>query len=278
MLTAIGLPSDFSRNLRYLCSYYHSTSEICRRLGINRQQFNKYVSGLSRPSNRNMRLICDFFGVEEYEILAPFQQLKKIIEIKGVRNVDDAENVVVRQIEATLRAGQSEISPYFGFYFTYYYSFSRPGKILKSILHVFETDGVASYKRMERLIEKDSDRDASFVYKYAGVVMRFRDRLFMIDREALTGAEISQTVLYPSFKNRLDILTGLTLGTAGRTSREPICSRIVLEYLGMDTDLRSALGKCGLYGAGDAQVSAEIEKLIRNQIPPEEFSLRAIAQ
>lgn len=270
--------TDFPRNLRYLCSYYRSTSEICRRLGINRQQFNKYTAGLSRPSNRNMRRICDFFGVEEYEILSPYSDLKSIVEIKGVRNVDDLESGVLHRIEAALRAGQGDLAHYFGFYYVYYYSFSRPGKILKSIAHVFEADGMACYKRVERLIDKGSGRESSFVYKYAGVMLRLRDRLFMIDREALTGAEISQTVLYPSYKNRVDILTGLTMGTAGRTSREPICSRVAMEYLGESIELRTAMAQCRLYDTGAAEIDDAIEALIKNQIPADEFSLRALAQ
>ncbi len=204
--------------------------------------------------------------------------MKKIIEIKGVRNVDDTVSPIFNRIESTIIAGQKEISPYFGFYFAYYYSFSRPGKILKSLVHVFETDGVASYKRIERLVERGSERDARFIYKYAGVMMHFRDRLFMVDRETLTGGEISQSVLYPSFKNRIDILTGLTLGIAGRTSREPICSRLVLEYLGPIVDLRARLHDCQLYEPGSMEVSNTIELLIRNEICSHEFSLPAMAQ
>ena len=40
-------------------------------MGINRQQFTKYLNGAARPSARNMRRICDHFGVEEEELLIP---------------------------------------------------------------------------------------------------------------------------------------------------------------------------------------------------------------
>lgn len=36
---------NFARNLRLLCSYYKSIAEVCRRLEINRAQFNRYLSG-----------------------------------------------------------------------------------------------------------------------------------------------------------------------------------------------------------------------------------------
>ena len=273
-----GYKSDFPRNLRYLTSYYRSTSEVCRQIGFNRQQFNKYVCGLSRPSSRNMRRICDFFGVEEFEILSPHPELKKIIDIKGLRNVDDNVNPIFGGLESTILAGQKEIAAYFGFYYAYYYSFSRPGKILRSLVHVFDSNGVASYRRIERLVEQRAERNASFVYKYAGVMMLLRDRLYMIDQETLTGGEISQAVLYPSFKNRVDILTGLTVGIAGRTSREPICSRLVLEYLGPAVDLRRRLLDCQLYNPDAPNVAKTIKGLIRNRISSGEFSLRALAQ
>src|SRR5437762_953001 len=65
------MPSDtenLSANLRHLCAHYGSVAEVCRRAGINRQQFNKYLNGSSAPSLRNLRRISTFFGVDEYEI------------------------------------------------------------------------------------------------------------------------------------------------------------------------------------------------------------------
>ena len=54
----------WAENLRYLCGFYPSISEVCRRLAINRQQFNKYLSGQVRPSRHNRRRMADFFGIQ----------------------------------------------------------------------------------------------------------------------------------------------------------------------------------------------------------------------
>ena len=61
---------DFTANLKFLCGHYKSVADVCRRLKINRQQFNKYLGGHSAPSQYNLRKICEFFGVDEGEILA----------------------------------------------------------------------------------------------------------------------------------------------------------------------------------------------------------------
>jgi hypothetical protein len=36
---------NLKSNLRYLCGYHRSVAEVCRRVAINRQQFNKYLAG-----------------------------------------------------------------------------------------------------------------------------------------------------------------------------------------------------------------------------------------
>jgi transcriptional regulator with XRE-family HTH domain len=65
--------TNFTANLKRVASYYPSISEMCRKLEINRHQFMKYLSGASFPSRYTMRRICDFFGVDEYEILLPLR-------------------------------------------------------------------------------------------------------------------------------------------------------------------------------------------------------------
>ncbi|HEY6610672.1 MAG TPA: helix-turn-helix transcriptional regulator, partial [Pseudomonas sp.] len=59
------MSEHLGHNLKLLCSHYRSIAEVCRKLGINRAQFNKYLGDQSRPTPYNLKRICDFFGVEE---------------------------------------------------------------------------------------------------------------------------------------------------------------------------------------------------------------------
>jgi len=269
--------SDLGRNLRFLCSYYRSVSEVCRRLKINRQQFNRYLEGESRPSPHNLRRICDFFGLEEYELLYPADKLRALVEVKGVLRHTTGEPFYVAQIEALLRDADPGVERYYGHYFKYYYSFSYPGKILKALVVISERDGVPCHKCVERLVERPRPAGRAFVFKYLGVVALLKQRIFMIDREQLTGNEISQTILYPSFKNKVDRLTGLIVGTSGGTFREPLCSRVVLERLERGVHLKKALRSCGLYAPDAPEIGEEIRRSIRNRIEEGEFHLRALA-
>ena len=52
---------NFAVNLKFLCGFYSSISEVCRRLEINRQQFNRYLSGKSFPSYKNYKTLLIIF-------------------------------------------------------------------------------------------------------------------------------------------------------------------------------------------------------------------------
>ena len=55
---------EFCENLRFACGFFRSVAEVCRKLEINRAQFNRYLNGTTTPSSFILQKICDFFGVE----------------------------------------------------------------------------------------------------------------------------------------------------------------------------------------------------------------------
>ena len=73
------MTSHLAENLKLLCSHYRSIAEVCRKLAINRAQFNKYLGGQSRPTPFNLKRIGDFFGVEGYELEMPPEQFARLI-------------------------------------------------------------------------------------------------------------------------------------------------------------------------------------------------------
>lgn len=65
----------FGRNLRILAGAFRSVSELCRQLGINRTQFNRYLSGESFPRPDVLHQICLFFEVDARILLEPLEDL-----------------------------------------------------------------------------------------------------------------------------------------------------------------------------------------------------------
>ena len=53
--------TEFGKNLRWLCGLRRSVSFVARELGINRQQFGRYVNNKSYPNTHNLIAICAGF-------------------------------------------------------------------------------------------------------------------------------------------------------------------------------------------------------------------------
>ena len=82
--TEIG---DVGRNLRLLIGYSPSITQVCREIQISRQQFSKYLSGRSAPRLRSIQRICDYFGLEEWELILPHPEFRKLIAIRPPENI-----------------------------------------------------------------------------------------------------------------------------------------------------------------------------------------------
>lgn len=267
---------DFQDNLKLLCSFYKSISEVCRRLEINRAQFNRYLNGTTQPSANTLRRFCNFFGVEKDEIRLPHKQFQRLVQVKpepSIQTLTPQRDPAQQYQHRINKIGQKGLDKYLGYYFEYYLSMAYPGKILRTLVCIEQVAGKTYFQRTERIREKG--RRQAFHGKYKGLVQCLSDRIFMLDFETLTEYEITQTILFPSFKNRIDCLTGLKLGVSGSGERMPCCTRVVYEYLGHDVNFRKAFKLCGLYDIDCDEIESGIQENIKNDIKHDEWHFRA---
>ncbi|MBO6604694.1 MAG: helix-turn-helix transcriptional regulator [Roseicyclus sp.] len=261
-------------NLRFACSFSPSVSDICRKMGINRQQFTKYLSGAAFPSRHNLRRICDFLGVDEFEILMPHDQFRRILQLRPQRSGDAPpvpEAIDTLLVQAQRQKGH--LGRYLGYYYTYYASLSRPGFILRSLLHIYPWQDFVAYRRIERLNDgRDGPPD---VYKYRGLVLEVGDRLHMMDQETLTGSELTHTILFPVYRNRVSLLSGLTMGVSGADTRQPSAARIMLEYIGRNVEARESLRRCRLYGPDSPEIPEVVAAYLHGPEGELDLPLRA---
>ncbi|PSJ62750.1 helix-turn-helix domain-containing protein [Pseudaminobacter soli (ex Li et al. 2025)] len=265
------MDDDFPRNLALLCSYHASIADACRRLGMNRQQFNKYLSGHTRPSRRNMRRMCDFFGVTEAEMLMEPAQLEQIVALR--RRPDPVPQIrrPLMYVEALYRRSQS-LEKYVGFYYRYFYSFGNKGMITKSLAAIKRIDDQYYWKNIEINRHKDTEKTIGFS-KYTGTVLYLADRIHIVEYESLNFTSITQMTLYPSHQHRLFRLMGVQTGGPTRRGRKPGASKVALDYLGKEVDLRKALAGAGLFLPDSKALPADIAGLVANSVPPGAFVL-----
>ena len=248
---------DLGRNLALLCSFQPSIAEVCRRLGMNRQQFNKYLNGSAVPSRRNLRLICDFFGVTESEIILEAPEFSEIISIRNLNKEESVLGPANAAVNSLLRASEA-MDRYEGFYYRYFPSYGYPGKFVKSLGCISRVGRNFFWKNNETLRRDDVDANSGFG-KWHGIFLSFADRLYLVEYDTATMASpISSSIFYASYRSRVDYLIGVQTGTPLRRGRQPAVSRVVLEFLGKEIDIRACLKRCGLLTRGNPELEEKI--------------------
>ncbi|MGE8496016.1 MAG: helix-turn-helix domain-containing protein [Pseudomonas sp.] len=255
------MSNHLGENLRLLCSHYRSIAEVCRKLGINRAQFNKYLSSESQPTAYNLKRIGDFFGVEGYELGLPSDQFSRLIGARGSQIGAPAEQDPLHALLQPLREQSGDLSRYCGYYFEYANCMSVPGTILLSLVHMREENGTFLFERQERqVVSAGGHAEESARCRYLGAAFQLQDRLFLIDYESLTVNEMSQTILIPSFKSRITRLNGLKTGVSSGDRRTPACTRVVWEYLGTEINRISTYRQVMLYQPDDPRIDEDIRQ------------------
>lgn len=246
---------DFVENLKLLCNHYSSIAEVCRKIGINRTQFNKYLNGQVHPSKSNIRIICDFFGVEKFEIMMPHDQFKqRVLPDSSAPSLPSNIAPFFEKTRELGRASSGTLTRYVGWYYEYYYSLGYPGKVFRSLIEIKPGDNGLTYKRYERLIPITKKKEQVTHCLYDGILTNLCDRIFLLDVESLTENEITQTILFPSYRSQIKQLHGLKLGVSSRSHRYPACTRVLYDFIGKSINFKSAFKHCGLYESDDVDV------------------------
>ena len=266
---------DLPRNLRLLCGSKKSISEVCRRTEINRQQFNKYLSGASRPSAFNVEKICRFFEIDEHELVLPHGRFRDTFRRRqNAGGLDSSESTLADLVSPAFPRNAQALKRYEGFYHSYFYAFGWPNLIMRALTCLYERDDRTYVKSIERV--RDPLRQDRYVMKYDGLVTIKSNRLFIVEYESAVGQSLTTSILNCTFRSRVTLLTGITIGAATGRGRIPAAGRIVYDYLGKTIDRRRALAACGAYPEDSDTIAPEIRRLVTNQISADEKVLLSL--
>ncbi|MGH1424583.1 MAG: helix-turn-helix domain-containing protein [Pseudooceanicola sp.] len=218
----------FGANLRQLSARYPSIAGLCRELGINRTQFNRYLSGESFPRPDVLQRICNFFDTDARILLEPVGDLSPI---------------------ASDLLNHPAISPYLGSESTALpedllpggiYRFSRRSFVdadvaLTGLVYVFRVDGytfVRGYEAKEAMRQQGLDAKAA-TREFRGIFLKQEEGVAaLISRRGAITCTFNFLSRVPAFENNFWV--GYVTRTVAETIAGHRATRMVYEHLGSD--------------------------------------------
>lgn len=252
--------SPLAENLRHIADQSGSVAELCRQLGINRQQFNKYLAGTHTPSRQNLGKIARHQSIRIEDLkLPPAQFLKKL---NGQTQAKQPAGLAHFQALATL-AQQSvpQLQAFLGTYFRYHRSSIYLDAIVRAVTIFYQQDGLVRYVTLESMASSDDNGNLDrYRFTYRGVCYFLGNRLFMCDYEGRQCNEITTTILMPQFRSPIKYMYGLLTGIASTAYSQPFAARVVFQKLSESQETsRTVLRQAALLSPEDGSIPTAIK-------------------
>ncbi len=225
--------ADFAANLRYLCDQRGSVSHVCRRAKINRQQFNKYLSGRHLPSPTNVRVIADHFGLTPELMFSEHQEFRALIDgnffdtFSRLRQQPQVQHFLSTLMGSSLESAQEALV---GVYDRYHYSSIYPRKILKAAYCIYRGPDLLQHTYVERFPSHDTPGQTAYTFKYHGFVAPIEGRIFTVDFESAQRNEMTFGIFSVVQRNSKRFMCGITSGIAATMFRQPFSTRVALHF------------------------------------------------
>jgi transcriptional regulator with XRE-family HTH domain len=283
----------FSANLRERCLELGTIADACNKSGINRQQFNRYLSGASLPNARTLARICEYLKVRQEDLF---------IDRKRARQASEALTQPIAHLAALFRtpAAKSDSSALGpdapelasfghsvnirdGYYYCYFPVQNLRGFLVRTLMRVRRVNGTAEFKRLTLFWSPAARRRVLAFSKHYGIVLANRENHYFLGKNMNSEQGINLLVVEKRAIGGTRLHNGLGLV---QSSSSPMASQICLEALPAMTsarDIRGAISSLGIIGNEDTQLDpiiptlfAERKDAISNQvsIPDIESALR----
>lgn len=232
MIHGVENPVALAANLRTLCDRHGSVAAVCRKINVNRQQFNKYLSGAHVPSASNLRIIANYFGLSVPILFSDPDEFRNLVDGNFFHAMSTARQLpefskFVSNIVVENDAQDSEIV---GVYDRYQYSSIYKGFILRSALCVYRNREFLQHYYIERFPSFDQPNKIEYIFKYYGFCFPIADRLFTADFEGIQSNEMTFGVYAQVKRNAKRFMFGITSGIAANVFRAPYATKVALHY------------------------------------------------
>jgi len=240
-------------NLRFLCNHRKSASAVARATGINRQQFEKYLSGKTFPSGNVRQRLAQHFGVTIDALTSDPTELETTFQGQTA-----IPSETMYQLPRSNAQDLNILRNYIGTYQTFFLAPAWPDRILAGLVFVSEEDNRINTVFFNR--SRDPDTQTLHRSRLEGSMVFRGERLFLMERSKDVDDRFSETILFPAHRHKGKYLTGMSFGVTWRPHRMPFATRTIWRRMHRSESVRTGMSNCGIY----LPTARVIDPIIRN--------------
>lgn len=251
--------SNLTANIQFLVSTEPSISFAARRLGINRQQLNKYLNGTSVPSLRILRRFAVAFDLPTEALMGPPELLKQQRTHAEWETRRRPEHLIADQLTAISENAKDDLARYCGRYFRYNIIPTSPVLVLRTYMVIYQQDAMTFAHILERLTKSGAPWRRSETHRSTHIVTQIQDRIQFIDfGDPGKDSVPSFSILYPEYTSGIHYLSGMQLSSFAYGKRPIYKSNLVFQRLPGAGHSRRDLNACGVFDLDDPTLHEDI--------------------
>ena len=243
---------NFADNLRAMCARQGSIAAVCRALGMNRQQFNKYLSGSTLPSAATLEKICSFFRIESGTLFHDPARLQKPTEealLGGLplHGLGFAASAFAAMQPTTLHAGCYHL----------YTPWPRDmAKSLREAVLIQKKGGTTVFTRFTKYRAVGQQRHYYLSGRHDGIVLESERARFLLSLNRKGCGEVSLVSIGAENALSQGFLSGLALTMTPMGM--PQAMRATLQFRGGAELLKRTIREAGVLSLTDQSIPEEV--------------------
>ena len=259
------MSENFSNNLRRLCAERASIAQVCREIGFNRQQFNRYLNGGGMPSAHNLHRIALYFGMSTDTLLLENDEFSAVLEALNPGDTHRSRHSLDFRFEGQAR----QLRRYLGFYHGHFQTPTWDGQIIRTLVQLREEKGKVVSHTFERAYSKDGSVKQRT--RHLGLVAYQGNRIYLIENANSEDGFISSTIMIPAHRQQINLIQGLTMGVATRPRLMPYATPIIWKRIAEEKTARWSIEQTGIFPESSTAIDPFIRKRLVETTDPHDF-------
>jgi transcriptional regulator with XRE-family HTH domain len=252
---------NFAQNLFNLATRGSTIAQTCRDLNINRQQFNKYLSGAVLPNAETLRRIAEHFKIDALVLFGSSDGFNPV-EAPLLDEKPDPLTIWRSKFEEFINQLKTQNTPYAiseGVYNFYHVFPPDTARVVRGILVFRKIDGLMFFTRIVGFRSNATTAFLSKVMITDGIASQEASRVSLVGRTRYGEQNLRMLSIDTAFKTPGGYFVGLMM--INNPQGRPLAVKLAMKYEGTVLEWRKFFRNSGIFNSNSPYLPAEVLRM-----------------